>query len=172
MKSGLVARVALGARPPPRLLPRARSAAPSAFHHVILNSGASGPRPTARVSTPGCGSGRHIYEYREAGFCNAFGCDIRDFVALGSPADRSRFASIRDPAKSGAIRLRTAFLGPPKTFDFVFATSVFERVMDQNWRTPRSMRCSSPEQCYLNIFPSKWRLIEAHVNIIFGGVYA
>ena len=59
---------------------------------------------------------------------------------------------------------------PDNTFDFVFATQVFEHVSDQELAYSEVHRVLKPGGSFLNIFPSKWRPIEAHINIPFGGV--
>ena len=59
---------------------------------------------------------------------------------------------------------------PDSTFDFVFATQVFEHVSDQELAYSEVHRVLKPGGSFLNIFPSKWRPIEAHINIPFGGV--
>jgi SAM-dependent methyltransferase len=59
---------------------------------------------------------------------------------------------------------------PDNTFDFVFATSVFEHVADQELAYSEIHRVLKPGGLFLNIFPSKWRPIEAHINVPLGGV--
>ncbi|MGA9516735.1 MAG: methyltransferase domain-containing protein, partial [Pseudolabrys sp.] len=53
----------------------------------------------------------------------------------------------------------------------MFATSVFEHVSDQALAYSEVNRVLKPGGSFLNIFPSKWRPIEAHINIPFGGVF-
>src|SRR5260370_17684558 len=60
---------------------------------------------------------------------------------------------------------------PADTFHFIFATSVFEHVADQELAYAEIHRVLKPGGAFLNIFPSKWRPIEAHINIPFGGVF-
>jgi SAM-dependent methyltransferase len=113
----------------------------------------------------GCGSGRHVYEYLDAGYSNICGYDIGDFVARRQTTDltRFRFGSI------GSDGQMSALAWPDNTFDFVFATSVFEHVQDQDTAYAEICRVLKPGGVFLNIFPSKWRPLEPHTNVPFGG---
>jgi ubiquinone/menaquinone biosynthesis C-methylase UbiE len=50
----------------------------------------------------------------------------------------------------------------------VFATSVFEHVSDQELAYSEIQRVLKPGGSFL--FPSKWRPIETHINVSFGGI--
>ena len=113
----------------------------------------------------GCGSGRHVYEYLDTGYSNVCGYDIGDFVARRQATDQARFrfgATASDGRMSGVP-------WPDNTFDFVFATSVFEHVQDQATAYAEICRVLKPGGVFLNTFPSKWRPLEPHTNIPFGG---
>jgi SAM-dependent methyltransferase len=142
-----------------------------AFYAAILKSRGIRLVPDSMILDYGCGSGRHTYEYLEAGFRNAFGYDVRDYVALRSPADRDRFRFDPRPGDVGGYPTMSSVPWPADTFDFVFATSVFEHVMDQELAYAEIHRVLKPGGVFLNSFPSKWRPIEAHLNIPFGGVF-
>ena len=58
---------------------------------------------------------------------------------------------------------------PRNSFDFVFATSVFEHVRDQGTAYAEINRVLKPGGVFLNSFPSKWRPLEPHTHIPFGG---
>jgi SAM-dependent methyltransferase len=62
-----------------------------AFYDAILKSRGIRLAPDSMILDYGCGSGRHTYEYLDAGFHNAFGYDVQNYVVLRSPADRERF---------------------------------------------------------------------------------
>ena len=99
-----------------------------------------------------------------------FGYDVRNYVELRSPADLGRFRF--DPfVDVGQYPSMTKVPWPDNTFDFVFATSVFEHVSDQTLAYSEVNRVLKPGGSFLNIFPSKWRPIETHINIPFGGVF-
>jgi SAM-dependent methyltransferase len=142
-----------------------------AFYDAILKSRDIRLAPDSMILDYGCGSGRHTYEYLDAGFRNAFGYDVQNYVALRSPADRERFRFDPLPGNVGGYPTMSKVPWPDDTFDFVFATSVFEHVMDQEVAYAEIHRVLRPGGAFLNIFPSKWRPIEAHINILFGGVF-
>jgi SAM-dependent methyltransferase len=142
-----------------------------AFYDAILKSRDIRLAPDSMILDYGCGSGRHTYEYLDAGFRNAFGYDVQNYVALRSPADRERFRFDPLPGNVGGYPTMSKVPWPDDAFDFVFATSVFEHVMDQEVAYAEIHRVLRPGGAFLNIFPSKWRPIEAHINIPFGGVF-
>ena len=142
-----------------------------AFYDAILKSRDIRLAPDSMILDYGCGSGRHTYEYLDAGFRNAFGYDVQNYVALRSPADRERFRFDPLPGNVGGYPTMSKVPWPDDTFDFVFATSVFEHVMDQEVAYAEIHRVLKPGGAFLNIFPSKWRPIEAHINIPFGGAF-
>ena len=141
------------------------------FYGAILKSRGVRLAPDSMILDYGCGSGRHTYEYLDAGFRNAFGYDVQNYVALRSPADRERFRFDPLPGNVGGYPTMSKVPWPDGTFDFVFATSVFEHVMDQELAYAEIHRVLKPGGAFLNIFPSKWRPIEAHINIPFGGAF-
>jgi len=53
--------------------------------HRILKSLGVALSPESMILDFGCGSGRHTYEYVDAGFQNTCGYDIRSYVDLRSP---------------------------------------------------------------------------------------
>jgi SAM-dependent methyltransferase len=119
----------------------------------------------------GCGSGRHTYEYRDAGFPNTFGYDVRNYVCLRSPADAVRFRFDPAPKSPNNYPSMSAIPWPDDVFDFVFATSVFEHVSDQELAYREVHRVLRHGGVFLNIFPSKFRPLEVHTNIPFGGIF-
>jgi SAM-dependent methyltransferase len=52
------------------------------FYDAILKSRGIALAPDNMILDYGCGSGRHTYEYIDAGFRNAFGYDVQNYVAL------------------------------------------------------------------------------------------
>jgi SAM-dependent methyltransferase len=142
-----------------------------AFYDAILKSRGIRLVPDSMILDYGCGSGRHTYEYVDAGFRNAFGYDVQNYVALRAPADRERFRFDPLPGNVGGYPTMSKVPWPDNTFDFVFASSVFEHVMDQEVAYAEINRVLKRGGVFLNIFPSKWRPIEAHINIPFGGVF-
>ena len=146
---------------------------PAAQHVVALNRDilAGHGRTLAPDSTVldfGCGSGRHVYEYIDAGFPDTFGYDVQDYATLRSPADRARFRV--DPRSRSGAPAMSAIPWDGDSFDLVFATQVFEHVVDQALAYREICRVLKPGGVFLNIFPSKWRPIEPHTDVPFGGV--
>jgi SAM-dependent methyltransferase len=119
----------------------------------------------------GCGTGRHTYECLDAGFPNTFGYDVQNSVRLRSAADAARFRFDPAPKNPNNYPSMSAIPWPDDVFDFVFATSVFEHVADQELAYREIHRVLKHGGLFLNIFPSKWRPLEVHTNIPFGGVF-
>ena len=136
----------------------------------ILKSRGRALLPASVILDYGCGSGRHAYELVDAGFPHVSGYDVQDYVKLRSPADRERFRFDPTSGDGTEYPAMTKVPWPDNTFDFVFATQVFEHVSDQELAYSEVHRVLKPGGSFLNIFPSKWRPIEAHINIPFGGV--
>jgi SAM-dependent methyltransferase len=72
-----------------------------AFYDAILESRGIRLAPDSMILDYGCGSGRHTYEYLDAGYCNAFGYDLQNYVALRAPKDRERFRFDPIPGNAG-----------------------------------------------------------------------
>src|SRR6185369_9944053 len=137
----------------------------------ILKSRGRSLSPASVIRDYGCGSGRHAYEFLDAGFRHVFGYDVQDYVKLRSPGDSERFRF--DPTSGNGMEYpsMTKVPWPDNTFDFVFATQVFEHVSDQELAYSEIHRVLKPGGSFLNIFPSKWRPFEVHNSIPFGGVF-
>jgi SAM-dependent methyltransferase len=114
----------------------------------------------ARILDFGCGTGRHTYEFLDKGYSNVEGFDQRDYVRLRSDADRHHF--------------RFAPAGEPMpfddhSFDVIASTSVFEHVVDPRSVISEFARVLAPTGFTVHIFPSKWRPLEPHIYVPFGG---
>ena len=140
------------------------------LYDAILKSRGRNLLPASVILDYGCGSGRHTYEFLDAGFSHVFGYDVQNYVKLRSPADVEHFRFDPISGQANEYPAMTAVPWPDNTFDFVFATSVFEHVSDQDLAYAEVHRVLKPGGSFLNIFPSKWRPIEAHINVPFGGV--
>jgi SAM-dependent methyltransferase len=114
-----------------------------------------------RILELGCGSGRHVYEFRDAGY-EAFGVDLGDYFQLRSPQDRSWFAVSSDP---DIYRIPFA----DQSFDLVASTSTLEHVRLQDELFREIRRVLTVDGLSLHVFPSKWRPIEPHFKAPFGG---
>lgn len=116
----------------------------------------------ARILDFGCGSGRHVYEYLDAGFEHVSGFDVQDYTRLRTPSDRSRFRFL----EPGPV-YRIPF--PDDHFDFIQSTSVFEHVANPAETIAEIARVLKPDGATLHVFPSRWRPIEPHIFVPFGG---
>jgi SAM-dependent methyltransferase len=114
-----------------------------------------------RVLELGCGSGRHVYEFRDAGY-QAFGVDLGDYVQLRDSQDRSWFAVSTDP---DIYRIPFA----DQSFDVVTSTVTLEHVRLQDTVFREIRRVLTADGLSLHVFPSKWRPIEPHFKAPFGG---
>ncbi|ARN84986.1 class I SAM-dependent methyltransferase [Candidatus Nucleicultrix amoebiphila] len=109
----------------------------------------------------GCGSGRHVYEYLDKGYANAFGYDQGNYAHLRQPEDQKRFL-FSDKAQ---IPL------PDNSFDFIYSCTVFEHVFDPKKAFQEIYRVLKPGGVSIHYFPAKLRPIEAHIHVPFGGVF-
>jgi SAM-dependent methyltransferase len=104
----------------------------------------------------GCGDGQTVNAYRQAGF-QAFGADL----LIEHPGEWLRVID----SGSG---YRIPF--PDDTFDFVYSNSVLEHVDDLHPVLAEMRRVLKPGGASLHLFPPRWRPIEPHVFVPFGGV--
>ncbi len=109
-----------------------------------------------------CGSGRHVYEYLDSGYQNTHGYDIRNYVELREHNDLDRF-------RFGPQATVTHIPFPDDFFEFVYSTSVFEHVQNQSLAFQEINRVLKPGAWSLHNFPAKWRPIEPHIFVPFGG---
>lgn len=108
----------------------------------------------------GAGAGRHVAEFRAAGY-----------PALG--VDQQHESHAEGSAPSGYLYTVT----PPdyilpfhdSSFDFVFSTSVMEHVLDPGLALSEVARVLRPDGWSAHIFPSRWRPVEPHIFTPFGG---
>jgi len=114
----------------------------------------------ARILDYGCGAGRRVYELLDAGYPNAEGYDIADYLVLRDPADRVRFHIAPD----------SHVPVPDATFDFVLSDQVFEHVLDQPAAFREIVRILKPGGVSVHVIPAKWALIEGHIKIPLGGL--
>ena len=112
----------------------------------------------------GCGSGRHVYEHIDHGYQNVFGYDVQKYLDLRDSADEYRFRF------DEADRI-TRIPFPNDHFDFVYSYSVFEHVLDQETAFSEVHRVLKPGGVSLHNFPAKWRPLEPHLSVPFGGAF-
>jgi len=118
----------------------------------------------AHILDFGCGAGRTVYSLVDQGYINTVGYDIKDYLSLRDPADRTRFFIAE--AAVGSARLPF----DDNTFDLVISDQVFEHVMDQVGLLRELYRVMRPGGCALHAFPARYSLIEPHIYVPWGGV--
>jgi SAM-dependent methyltransferase len=104
-----------------------------------------------------------------------FGCQHGTSVeALRSASIDAYGFDIGEPNSTGYIRQASIenyhIPWPDSTFDVVFSHHVFEHVMDHDVALKELRRVLKPKGIMLHVFPSRWRLMEAHFYTPFGGV--
>lgn len=121
----------------------------------------------------GCGAGGLVYAFRDRGF-DAHGFDIHNFLQLRNESDKSYFKILIDqPENMTNFKLdwdtfRLPY--PNDYFDFVFSSEVFEHVQNHDCILKELSRVMKPKSVAVHTFPSRWRLIEPHINIPLGGI--
>jgi SAM-dependent methyltransferase len=124
------------------------------LHRNILRELGHELDPAARVLDFGCGSGRMVVEYRQAGF-EAFGCDLK--------LEEENALLRRIEGNDYRLPYEDDF------FDFVFSDQVLEHVQNHRSALAEIWRVLKPGGISLHIFPSKLKPTEAHVFVPFAG---
>ena len=111
----------------------------------------------------GCGQGQSVRELRELGY-QAFGCDFKLDATPDTQAMRE------------AGQLRRIEPGPyrlpfeDKSFDFVFSHTVLEHVKNYDETINEIKRVLRTDGFNLHTFPSRYRLVEAHIKVPFASL--
>ncbi len=135
----------------------------------ILSAEGKLPGAGAKVLDIGCGAGDLMQCLLARGF-DAFGTDLEAYWLKGDARNPS-------PERTAARlnRLQTLQLQPYRlpyeanTFDLCVSTQVLEHVKDYPGLMAELHRVMKPGGTSLHLFPARWRLIESHVNVPFGG---
>lgn len=128
----------------------------------------------SRILDFGCGDGRHVYEYRDAGF-NAYGFDIRPAPMYRCPADEQyfRFALTGKPMNVSDFLIDQAWYLIPfeaEFFDFVFSSETMEHVQDHELVFRETARVLKKGGVAIHTFPARYVPVEPHIFVPFGGV--
>jgi SAM-dependent methyltransferase len=121
---------------------------------------ATGHRIGADVLDFGAGAGRHVAEFRTAGY-NALGVDQQHTSHAPGSAPSDYLWRVEPPD--------FVLPFPDGSFDFVFSTSVMEHVLDPGIALTQIARVLRPGGWSAHVFPSRWRPIEPHTYTPFGG---
>ena len=105
----------------------------------------------------GCGNGDKVAEFRRRGF-SCYGCDLswREGPNLERLRSEGTLREIQRP-------YRLPF--DDATFDLVYSDQVLEHVRDHAQAFAELSRVLKPTGVCLHIFPSRYALIEPHVNV-------
>jgi SAM-dependent methyltransferase len=108
----------------------------------------------------GAGAGRHVAEFRAAGYA-AVGADQK-FVSHAAGWAPARYLHRVDPPD---------YVLPfgDDAFDLVFSTSVMEHVVDPGRALAEIARVLRPDGISIHCFPSRWRPLEPHMYTPLGG---
>ncbi len=110
----------------------------------------------------GCGKGNLLFEMNEKGY-NVKGTDLVSYGYEVREDIKNKFLPIiEDPYEIPF---------PDNSFDFVFSNQVVEHVQDLDVFFKQSSRVLKKGGCSIHVFPSKYRIIEPHINVPFGGVF-
>ncbi|MGI8412179.1 MAG: class I SAM-dependent methyltransferase [Solirubrobacteraceae bacterium] len=116
--------------------------------------------PGARVLDFGAGAGRHVAEFRAAGY-DALGVD-QDFTAHEQGSAELEYLRRIDPP---------AYELPfdANEFDFVYSFAVMEHVLDPASALAEVSRVLRHDGLSIHLFASRWRPVETHMKVPFGG---
>lgn len=121
----------------------------------------------------GCGAGAFVYLFRDAGF-DARGFDIHDYLLLRSPTDRQYFDIAEAVSADRAVMTvdwsRYQLPYDNDTFDLVISNQTLEHVLNLEAVVSELARITKKDGIGIHIFPSRYRLLEAHTHVPFGGM--
>ena len=130
--------------------------------------------PETKILDFGCGTGGHVYEFRDAGL-NTFGFDNFNYVKCRDSKDVELFefhhSKPVDYTTDQNISSETFRIDyPDDEFDVVFSTSVMEHVRDHDLVMAEISRVTKPGGVSLHLYPPRWRFTEPHIYVPLGGV--
>jgi SAM-dependent methyltransferase len=127
---------------------------------AIAEAAAAPLRRDMHVLDFGAGAGRHVAEFRDAGY-KAWGVD-QDFVSHSEGAVDEQFLRRTVPPD-----YRLPF--DDGEFDFVYSTSVMEHVTNPGQALCEIRRVLRAGGLSAHVFPARWRPIEPHIYVPLGG---
>jgi ubiquinone/menaquinone biosynthesis C-methylase UbiE len=142
------------------------------FSNMLQSQGVA-LTPNTRILDFGCGSGELVKAAHEAGL-DAYGCDFNfesEWIHQDTLAELRSSNRVRqiECAANGKVSPGTGecYRLPfdDSTFDVVISDQVFEHVQNYGETLAELARVSKPGAVMLHIFPSRYRLIEGHLNV-------
>jgi SAM-dependent methyltransferase len=143
-----------------RVLPPPAQRVVPVFEAIASHAGAP-LRAHTRILDFGAGAGRHVAEFREAGYEHTLGVD-QSFESHSEGAVEDEFLRRVDPPD-----YELPF--GDGVFDFVFSTVVMEHVLDPARALAEIARVLRPGGLSVHVFPARWRPVEPHMFVPFGG---
>jgi SAM-dependent methyltransferase len=142
-----------------RALPPPEQRVVAIFEHIAKQAG-SPLDHGMRVLDFGAGAGRHVAEFRDAGY-DAWGSD-QEFTSHAQGAVETEFLRPVEPPD---------YVLPfdDGEFAFVYSTSVMEHVLDPGQALAQIARVLRPDGLSIHVFPARWRPIEPHMFVPLGG---
>jgi SAM-dependent methyltransferase len=128
---------------------------------VIAEAAGVPLRSEMRILDFGAGAGRHVAEFREAGYEDTLGVD-QSFSSHEEGAVEDEFLRRVEPPDY-------ALPFGENEFDFVYSTVVMEHVTNPGGALAEIARVLRPGGLSVHVFPSRWRPIEPHIRVPFGG---
>jgi len=142
------------------VLPPPRQRAVAIFEHIAERHGHPLVPGRVRVLDFGAGAGRHVAEFRHAGY-DAWGVD-QSFSSHAEGSANEEFLVHVSPPE-----YRLPF--PDRHFDLVYSTSVMEHVLNPGQALEEIARVLRSDGISIHVFPSRWRPIEPHMFVPLGG---
>lgn len=143
----------------PRILPPPAQRVVDIFEALAAAAGT--PLTTdMRILDFGAGAGRHVAEFRDRGY-DAWGID-QIFTSHSEGAVEEEYLLRVEPPD-----YRLPF--DNGHFDLVYSTSVMEHVTNPSGALEEIARVLRPGGVSLHVFPARWRPIEPHMLVPFGG---
>jgi SAM-dependent methyltransferase len=144
------------------VLPEPSQRVVSIFEHIAEAAGRPLKRG-CRVLDFGAGAGRHVAEFRHAGY-DALGVDQQFSSHASGRVDERYLRRVEPPDYVLPFE--------DDSFDFVFSTSVMEHVLDPGRALREIARVLHPEGVSIHCFPSRWRPVEPHMYTPLGGRFS
>jgi SAM-dependent methyltransferase len=115
---------------------------------------------SSRILDFGAGAGRHVGEFRAAGY-EAWGVDQHFSAHEEGSSEQEFLRKVHPPA------YRLPF--DDDEFDFVYSTTVMEHVTNPGHALQEIARVTRPGGLSAHVFPARWRPIEPHIHVPLGG---